>query len=348
MNRYVKGTLKVAAVVVVVVAVVVLPLLFRSRDTAYHSPTLFAMDTTLDITLEGRSKEQAKGDVAASFALVENIESLTSRFNPGSEVSRINEGAGVAPVEVSAETLDIIKNSLEYSRLTDGAFDITIAPVAKLWGFYDQNYRVPTPEEVAQARSLVDWRKVTVDEQNGTVMLTDKGMEIDLGGVAKGYAQDAVYDLLKDRGVEHGLVNFGGSVGAIGRKTDGKKWVVGIKDPRGETGTELLGEITAENEFVSSSGDYERFFERGGKRYFHIFNPSTGYNPEGVISTTVVGPNGKITDILSTSVLVLGKEKGLALLETLKNYQGLAVGSDGGVSTTPGFEAYVITIKEHV
>ena len=263
----------------------------------YHSPTVFAMDTTLDLTIQGRSTAEAKHDVAAAITLAKQIEDETSRFKPQSDVCKINAQAGVAPVKVSDSTYRIINESLKYSKLMGGAFDITVAPLVKLWGFYDQNYRIPSPDEVAHAKSLVDYKKVVLDPANETVMLADKGMELDLGGVAKGYAVGELYKLLQRRGVRHALINFGGAIGALGRRTDDKDWIVGIKDPRG-TASSLIGELKVDDGFVSTSGDYERYFIKDGKRYFHIFDPATGYNPPNAMSATVIGPSGMDADIL--------------------------------------------------
>jgi len=348
-----KGILKVILVTALAAGTVILVVLLSGRNSGepkdtYHSPTLFAMDTTLQVTIQGQGRELSEADVEECVALVEKVESITSRFVPDSDVSLINANAGNAPVEVHPDTMEILKRSLEFSRLSDGAFDVTVAPVAELWGFYDREYRVPKPEEVEAARSLVDYRKVLLDEANGTVMLAEPGMQIDLGGVAKGYAVGAMCDMLKGRGVESALVNFGGTVGAVGCRSDGEPWVIGIRDPRGET-CDLLGKLKLEDSYVSSSGDYERFFTRDGIRYCHLFDPRTGYQSREVASNTVAGSDPMNADILSTTVFVQGKDKGFALVSGQDGYEALIVESDGNVVMTPGMkERYVIEVKESV
>jgi len=313
----------------------------------YHSPTLFAMDTTLDLTIQGRSTAQAKADVAAAVALAKKIESETSQFKQSSDVFKINSQAGVAPVPVSDDTLLVVKTALEYSKLMNGSFDVTIAPVVRLWGFYDQKYRVPSAGEIAAARSLVGYQKVLVDEKNKTVMLSQKGMAIDLGGIAKGYAVGELYKLLKERGVKNALINFGGAIGAVGSRVDGKDWVIGIKDPRGESGA-LVGELKVKDAFVSSSGDYERFFIKDGKRYFHIFDPATGYNPKDVISTTVVGPTAMLTDTLS-KILVMGPTAGMAFMKTQPQFEALMIDRDGKFQFTRDFRSkFALEVKDHL
>jgi len=313
----------------------------------FHSPTYFAMDTTLEITVQGRDEKLARQDVEAALQLVRKVESYTSRFKKGSDVWLINEKAGSLPVKVHPETLAIVERSLELSGQTGGAFDVTVAPVVELWGFYDQKYRVPAQQEIDTTRALVDFRNVVVDHAGGTVMLAKAGVEIDLGGVAKGYATGAVCGLLRERGVKSGLVNFGGAVGAIGLRSDEKPWVVGIKSPRGAP-EGLLGELKVSNAYVSSSGDYERFFIEDGKRYCHIFDPATGRQPTEVMSVTVVGPESMNADILSTALFVLGPQKGQELLSKLEGYEAVFVDSSGKVELSKGMSGYVIEMKEHV
>lgn len=313
----------------------------------YHSPTVFAMDTTLDLTIQGRSTARAKEDVAAAIALAKKIESETSRFKAQSDVQKINAQAGVAPVKVSDDTYRIIDESVKYSRLTGGTFDITVAPLVRLWGFYDQKYRIPTPDEVAKAKSLVDYRKIQLDPAGKTVMLADKGMEIDLGGVAKGYGVGEMSKLLKERGVQHALINFGGAIGAVGARVDGKDWVVGIKDPRGSSG-EILGQLNLKDGFVSTSGDYERFFIKDGKRYFHIFDPATGYNPPNAISTTVVGPSGMDADILS-KIIVMGPARAMEFMKTQPQFEGLFIDGSGKVYLTGQLKSkYAVDMKGQI
>jgi FAD:protein FMN transferase len=344
----------VALVMLLAAGAVILVVWLSSREGGYgeprgtyHSPTVFAMDTTLDITIQGRTPAEARADADAAIALARKIEAETSQFKAGSDVAKINSQAGVTPVAVTDDTLLLVDTALEYSNLMNGAFDITIAPVVKLWGFYDQNYKIPSPEQLAAARALVGYDKVTVDQQNKTVMLTRKGMAIDLGGIAKGYAVGEMYKLLEARGVKHALINFGGAIGAVGDRVDGKKWVIGIKNPRGKSDS-LVGQIAVKDAFVSSSGDYERFFMKNGVRYFHIFDPVTGLNPTQVMSTTVVGPNAMLTDTL-TKILVMGPAAGMQFIQSQPGFEALIIDRDGKITCTPGMKTkYDITTQGHL
>lgn len=353
--KHLRSIFSILLVTIVAAGAVVLVVFLSSRGSGtgeargtYHSPTVFAMDTSLDITIQGRGTAVAQADSRAATAAARRVESHTSRFVKDSDVSLINANAGAAPVKVHDDTMYLVKKSLEYARLTGGAFDITVSPIAELWGFYSQDYRVPSQAEIDRTLPLVDYTRVLVDEANGTVMLAGKGMSIDLGGVAKGYAVERMYGLLKERGVESALVNFGGAVGALGRRVDGKKWVIGIKHPRAGGGA-LAGEIQVESAFVSSSGDYERFFMSDGKRYCHIFDPSTDFQPREVISTTVVGPDSTVADILSTTLFVMGPGKGLDFMKSQPGFQALVIDNTGKFLFTPNMKSkYVITTMERI
>ena len=348
MRRRFKGVFAAVAVALLATGGILL-LVFLTRGSeggtpGYHSPTVFAMDTMLDLTIQGRSEKQARRDTEAVVAYARDLEKRTSRFKAGSDVALINEKAGSSPVEVHPETLEMIERSVEFSRLTDGAFDITIAPVVQLWGFYDQEYRVPTRAEIDKTLALVDYRKILVDRAARTVMLEEPGMEIDLGGVAKGYAVAGMYRILKEQGVNSAIINFGGSVGAIGVRADGKPWAVGIKDPRGEPG-DLIGELRISDNFVNTSGDYERYFVRDGVRYCHLIDPRTGLQPRSTMATTIVGPDATDDDILS-KLFIVGAQRGLEVLGGLPGYEAVFIDSEGTVIQSDGLRKYVITMKE--
>ncbi len=350
-----KKLLNILIVTVLAAGTVVLVVFLSSRGGGgsepkgtYHSPTVFAMDTTLDITIQGRSSGQAQADADAAIALAREIEARTSRFKPESDIALVNAGAGVAPVRVSEDTLYLVGKSIEFGQAMGGGFDITVAPVVSLWGFYDERYRVPSQAEIEAALALVGQTKVVIDRAAGTVYLPLKGMELDLGGVAKGYAVQKMYELLESRGVKSALINFGGSVGALGRRSDGKKWVIGVKHPRAGGGA-LVGELGVENMFVNTSGDYERYFEQEGKRYFHIFDPATGRQPEGTMSVTVVGPDAMVADILSKAPFVMGIQNGLKFIESRPGFEALAIDSTGNTAYTPNMKSeYVITMTENI
>jgi thiamine biosynthesis lipoprotein len=268
------------------------------------------MDTTITITAYG---PKAKKAVSAAFAEMRRVADLMNANDPASEVAYINQNAGIKPVKVSPETFELLKLSLHYSQLSVGAFDVTVRPLVELWGIGKKDNYVPSKEEIQQALKLVDYRKLVLNDQEQSVFLPVKGMGIDLGGAAKGYAADRARAVLQEYGVNSALVDAGGNIWTVGVRPDGEKWRIGIRHPRPEMGSKILAVLPAQDLTLVTSGDYERYFVKDDVRYHHIFDPRTGWPAQGVISATIVGTNGAEADILSTTVFVLGPKKGLAL-----------------------------------
>jgi thiamine biosynthesis lipoprotein len=228
----------------------------------------------------------------------------------------------------------VIRRGIEIGDLNEGAFDITWAALWGLWDFRAAEPRLPDPEEVARRTALVDYRKVVVDDDAGTVYLPEAGMKIGLGGIAKGYALDRAAEALRARGVDSFLILGGGQVLAGGTRGD-RPWKVGVRDPRG-TATTYFATLEVTDASTSTSGDYERFFILDGKRYHHIIDPRTGWPSEGLSGVTVVSPDATLADALSTAIMVMGQERGLALAERLPDVEAVLVDPDGDLWTTSG------------
>ena len=341
--RYAKGIVSALLIALLATGSIILLVWLSGRNSSgegqagYSPPTLFAMDTTLDFIILGRTDEQAKADVTAALAIAKEIEADTSLFKAGSDVSQINRMAGKAPVKVHPDTMAITSKSVEYSEKMGGALDITIAPVEQLWGFYNQKYHVPTDQELSVVLPLVNYKDIVMDPAAGTIMLKREGMMMDLGGEAKGYALGAMAAKLRERGVKNAVINFGGSVAAIGKGRKGNGWVVGVKDPRGDAGG-LKGSLLITDGFVSTSGDYERFFVKDNIRYCHILDPKTGRQPRGVTGVTVAGPDPFLEDVVDTPLLVMGPEKGMPFIETQSGFDAIFVLQDGSTVMTPGIK----------
>ncbi len=288
----------------------------------------FALGTINKIEIESpRAESLLKG----SFAILDAVEAKMSRNIKDSEVSRINDMSGTSPVKVSAETYFVIKKGLELSALSDGSFDITIGPVVSLWGIGTDHARVPGTVELKKALSLVNYKDVVLNDKARSVYLKRKGMSIDLGAIAKGWAADRVYRYLVDNDVEKGIINLGGNVFVIGRKSNKRKWHVGIQNPEKTRGN-YLGILSVSDEAVVTSGKYERFFVYKGKKYHHIFNTFTGYPIENdLISVTIIGRDSITADGYSTVVFSLGLKRGMKLVEE-----------------TPFIEAVIITGEQNV
>ncbi len=241
------------------------------------------------------------------FAEIRRIEGLLSKYDPESVVSKLNQ-SGV--LKVSPETFLIIKKSKEFTKESNGAFDITAAALVDLWGFTDKKYRQPQEQEIQQVLKLVGSDNIILQNRDNVVKFTLPRVKIDLGAIAKGYALDCAAAKLKENGINSCLINSGGQVFCLGTKY-GKPWKIAIKDPRSDT---IIDVLKLSDQSASTSGDYEQFFIKDNKRYSHIFNPRTGYPADsGLISVTVVAPDGLTADALSTAIFVLGKDKGMKL-----------------------------------
>ncbi|MFP4562002.1 MAG: FAD:protein FMN transferase [Spirochaetia bacterium] len=307
--------------------------------------TRFLLGTTCNITIFGRNPDTAFEEV---FGRIEEIESRMSVNISDSEVSRINRTAGKRPIEVSEDTLYVIQRGLKVSRLSGGAFDITVGPLVNLWGIGTEDARVPGDDEIESLLPLVDYRKVHVNEAERTVFLEEPGMRIDLGGVAKGYAADEAVRILKRLGVSRGIIDFGGNIELFGEKPGREPWRIGIQKPDADRGSYVgiaeVGEVA-----VVSSGSYERYFIEGGTRYHHILKPSTGYPVRNSLeSVSVVYPGSTEADALSTAAFSLGLEEGMALIESLENAEGIFLTRNEEIILTPGLSrAFEMTQTEY-
>jgi thiamine biosynthesis lipoprotein len=263
------------------------------------------MGTVIEVTVPKKS------DAEAVFKKIEELDHLLSARNPGSEVYQLNE-KGL--LKVSADTLAVVSAAKDFYYLTDGAFDITVLPLLELWGFSKdiKNRIKPAPKQIKTTLSLVGSDKININKNNSVITLTKKGMKIDLGGIAKGYAADEAVKMLKERGVKSALLNIGGQIYCLGKKGT-KPWSVGIKDP---DKTEIVEKIDSENIAISTSGNYERYIEIDGVRYLHIFDPRTGYPVNNnIVSVTVIAKSGLVADAMSTALFVAGKEKAAELAD---------------------------------
>ena len=261
------------------------------------------MDTFMRVSAYGE-KEQAEAAVAAAREEVYRLENLLSTGLATSEIGQANESGGGM---VSADTVYLLKRAQQLYGQTMGAFDITIYPLMQAWGFTDKEYRVPDAEEIEKLLEKTDAMQVMVDEENGRVEFGMDGMQIDLGGIAKGYTSARIMEIYKEAGIASCLGSLGGNVQALGTKPDGTLWRIGLQHPDKEG---YLGILQVKDKAVITSGGYERYFEQDGVRYHHILDPATGYPARsGLISVTVVSADGALADGLSTSLFIMGKER---------------------------------------
>ncbi len=289
------------------------------------------MGTQVIIKAIGPDQAQLKQAMEAAYAEVKRLERLMSHYMPESQLSQINFQAGKSPVIVDNELYRLIKRSLHFSELTDGAFDISFASVGKLWNF--RREMVPTETAIQNQLPFVNYKNIQLDEQNSSVFLPDSRMEIGLGGIGKGYAMDRAMTVLQNHGIQNAMVMAGGDTLIRGKKGSAP-WRVGLRDPNREGG--ILAVLPLADQAISTSGDYERFFFKNGIRYHHILNTKTGFPAKKSRSVSILASDATTSDALSTSVFVLGPEKGLILIEKLEEVEGIIIGPEGRMSLSSG------------
>jgi thiamine biosynthesis lipoprotein len=289
------------------------------------------MGTRVAVELWSDDAALASRAMDAVIAEMHRTDELMSTYKPESQLSAVNAHAFDRPVQVDPEIIDVVTRSLEFSRMSGGAFDITYASVGYLYDY--RAHQRPSDEQVAAALPGVDYRQVQVDREQNTIRFLRKGVRIDLGGIGKGHAVDRSIDTLRRMGIEHAMVNAGGDTRLLGDRR-GKPWIVGIRDPRNEG--RMVTRLPLENEAISTSGDYERYFEEDGVRYHHILVPGTGEVARAVRSATIIGPDATLTDGLSTTVFVLGVERGMELVSTLRGVEAVIVDKDGRIFYSDG------------
>lgn len=322
------------------IAIVSIPLYFyfasRAKPTVKKSYSGI-MNTLLRLEIVGRT-ETAQTDLDRLAAELEVLDKTLSRFNPESEISRINVHAGRMPVRVSDATLRLVQLCQTISFRTGGAFDATVGPLVDLWQIFpssridDTLWKPPQKEAINTARRLVGSNNIVLDQARATVFLTKLGMSLDVGGIAKGFALDMAAARLNSLGISNFLIELGGDIYAGGRRADGKPWKIGILNPR--MPTDIIASLEVSNMSVSTSGDYESFRTYMGARFTHIFDPQNGSPARGLAAVTILSPSATEADALSTAAFVLGPEEGLKLIENWPNADGVFIDTTMRVFTT--------------
>ncbi|MGV8981976.1 FAD:protein FMN transferase [Clostridium sp.] len=299
------------------------------------SNTEFLMGTVCTIKIYDKSSTEV---LDKAFKRISEIESTMSINKDASEVIDINNAAGEKPVKISDGTMEVLKEGLKFAGLTDGKMDITVGPLVKLWGIGTDAARLPSKKEIEEKKALINYKNLVLDEKNKTAFLKNKGMIIDLGAIAKGYTADEVAQVLKENGVEHAIINLGGNVFAMGKNVTDSPWKIGIQDPFTQRG-DIIGMIEVENKSIVTSGIYERYFEKDGKKYHHILNTSTGYPCDNSIAgVSIVSEKSIDGDALSTSVFSLGLEEGMKFINNMPGIEGVFITKDKQVYITTGLK----------
>jgi len=292
------------------------------------------MGTRITVELWSDDKDKADQDIDAVLDEMRHVDESMSTYKPTSEVSLVNANAAAGPMHITRELFDLLTTAREYSVITEGAFDITYASVGYMYDF--RRHIRPDEAQIDAALPAVDYRHVLLDPKLQTVRFSQKGVRIDLGGIAKGWSVDRGIDVLKARGITRAFVSAGGDSRIIGDRF-GKPWMVGIRDPRKESG-EVITRIPLVDAAISTSGDYERFFEEDGVRYHHIIDPRTGHSASKVRSATIIGPYAIRTDGLSKTAFVLGPEEAMRIYNGIDDIDAIIVKLDGTVIYSKGLE----------
>jgi thiamine biosynthesis lipoprotein len=310
------------------VLVALLPVLAHAE---WHQREEAIMGTRVAVELWSEDAALAQRAMAEVIDEMRRTDELMSTYKPESQLSQVNAHAHERPVPVDADIIEVVERALAMSKLSGGAFDITYASVGYLYDY--RAHQHPSEQQIAAALPGVDYRQVQVDRAAGTIRFLRPGVRIDLGGIAKGYAVDRSIERLRKLGIRHAMVNAGGDTRLLGDRR-GKPWIVGIRDPRNED--RVVTRLPLEDEAISTSGDYERYFEEDGVRYHHILVPGTGRSARGVRSATVIGADATLTDALSTTVFVLGVERGLQLIAQLPGVEAVVVDEQGRIFHSDG------------
>jgi len=287
----------------------------------------------VELWAEDQDKQRAEQAIDAVMKEMRHIDESMSVYKPTSEISRVNAQAATRPVKISRELFNLLTTALEYSRITEGAFDITYASVGYMYDFRER--KRPSEQQIESALPAVNYRHVLLDAAHSTVRFSQPGVRIDLGGIAKGYSVDRGIEILQARGFTHALVNAGGDSRVIGDRF-GKPWIIGIRHP--DHPDQVITRVPLTDRAFSTSGDYERYFDEGGVRYHHIIDPHTGHSASKVRSATVMAPTATRTDGLSKTAFVLGPDEAMKIYNRLDDVDAILVTPEGRILYSKGLE----------
>ncbi|AJH00571.1 thiamine biosynthesis protein ApbE [Clostridium beijerinckii] len=301
----------------------------------FYEMESFCMGTIISQKVYGENAKVAAIEVEYEM---KRLEGLMSFFLESSEVSKLNRAAGQYEVELSDEVLFVLNKAKHYSEICKGSFDITLAPLARLWGIFTSSEKIPLQEEINEALKLTGHNYLSINNELKTSKLEKSGQCVDLGAIAKGYAADRAIEIYKQYGVESAFVNLGGNVAVLGNKPNGDSFRVGIQNPLLQRG-QCLGAVNAANKTVVTSGDYVRYFEKDNKKYHHILDPRTGYPAESsLMSTTIVSKESIAADALSTAIFILGLEAGIKLIDSQEDMEAIFITKDKEIYVTKGLK----------
>lgn len=306
----------------------------------------YVLGTLINLRAYGNVPEAA---IDKAFEKLNDIDDKMSAFKENSEISRINLSAGINTQVVSDDTYFVVKKAVEYSKILEGTFDPTIRSLVKLWGIGTKEEKIPQRSEIDKALKLVNYNDVILEESNSSIKLKQEKQALDVGGIAKGFAADEVRNIFIKHSIKSALIDLGGNIFALGNKIDNTPWRVGIQNPFKPRG-EFIGILSVVNKSIVTSGNYERYFMKDGRRFHHIIDPKTGYPSESkIISATIISDDSIDGDGLSTGIYILGVEKSLSIIESIEGVEAVLVTEDKKVYVTSGIkEIFMLTDEEFV
>jgi thiamine biosynthesis lipoprotein len=340
-----------STIVVVFVACLVVVALYYStgpgRNVQLDSGHRLVMGTFARVVVIAKDSNSAGKCIESALTQIDKVNDLMSDYKEDSEISILNREGFKRAVELSQSTYEVLQRSIEFSKLTDGAFDVTVGPLVKLFRRAKEEHILPSQDEIDNAKSRVGFEKLRFDDVKRTVQFTVKGMQLDLGGIAKGYAIDKAVETMKARGAIGGMVDIGGDIRCFGTPLEGRDhWVIGLQNPnvdRDLSGDAVLLKLRRTNGAVATSGNYQQFVIIDGKRYSHIIDRTTGTSTEGLSSVTIIADTATNADALATAVSVMGSEKGLELVEKIPGTEAILITSqpEFKIIKTSGAEKYI-------
>lgn len=302
--------------------------IFKKKQSLLGSP--------FEITVV--AKDSVEGNYFTTLAIdeVKRIENLISDWIPTTQISKVNQDAGIQPVKVDQEVYDLVERAIKISKLTSGAFDISYASMDKIWKFDGSMKEIPSEEAIKKSVEKVGYQNIILNPKDTTIFLKNKGMKLGLGGIGQGYIADKIKVLLQVKGCKSGLVNVSGDINTWGKQPDNKSWTLGIVNPMNKN--KVFATFPLDDSAVETSGSYEKYVTFNGKRYSHIIDPRTGYPASGIVSVSVFAKQTEIADALATGVFVLGVDVGLDLINQLKGIGCIIVDDKGVIHTSKNID----------
>src|SRR6218665_1950132 len=302
--------------------------------------TVTLMGSRFDITIVAKDIPTAEKYIDSSVIEISRIENLISDWIPESQLSQVNKNAGIQPIKVDQELIELTERAIHFSEMTNGAFDISFAAADRIWKFDGSMSEMPSPEKVKESVKKIGYKNIIINREDSTIFLKLPGMKIGFGATGKGYAADKTKELMISKGVTAGIINASGDMNTWGKQPDGSNWIIGVTNPMENTEVFALFELSGTG--VVTSGNYEKYVIIDKKRYSHIIDPRTGYPSSGLSSVTVFGESAEKANGISTAIMVLGKKEGLKLLNQNRDLQGIIIDDKG-----KRFYSKKFNIKKH-